>query len=133
MLFRSGIYLVIQNGDEDGVWIPVHDAGRSEFIGLVPIMPLKVVAAEARLNRRNMPAIHLALSDDLVTTFAEVTRRFEGSRLALVAGGSVVAVTRINEPILDGRPCIAVGGDISGALQQATRLRLASATVASRE
>ncbi|MBI3437736.1 MAG: hypothetical protein HY054_03615 [Proteobacteria bacterium] len=120
----DGVYLVVQKDDEDGVWMPVQDAGRSEFIHRVPLMPLKVVVAEARLSRRNTPVIHLELSSDLTTRFAEITRRYEGSRLAFVAGGSVIIAAYINEAILDGQPCLSVSGDMLEALRKAERLRL---------
>ncbi|MES1200875.1 MAG: hypothetical protein ABUS57_05445 [Pseudomonadota bacterium] len=55
----DGIYLVVEKGDEDGVWIPVQDAGRSEFVRSSALMPLKVLSAEARLSRDNTPIIRV--------------------------------------------------------------------------
>jgi len=128
----DGVYLVAQKGDEDGLWIPVQNSGRSEFIRRVPLMPLKVIAGEARLDSQNIPVIHLALSNDLITRFAEVTQRYAGSRLAFVAGGAVIVAAYINEAVLDGQLRISVGGDMLEALRQAEYLRLAGMSDAPR-
>jgi preprotein translocase subunit SecD len=122
----DGIYLVAAHGDDDVVALPVLNQGYGEWVRSTPLMSLQVASVAAELDpRRNAPVIQLQLVEGLAATFASVSERNIGNRLAFVVGGMVIVGAHIIEAILQGRLSIAVGGDIASATRQAECLRSA--------
>jgi preprotein translocase subunit SecD len=122
----DGIYLVTDNEEDDGIWLPFQGLDHEELVRRERLMTLEVASAEAEFDENwGAPIILVTFAESQRETFARLTEKYLDQRLALVVGGVIIVAPYVHEPIRGGQLQIGAHGNLGAAVAVADALRSA--------